>query len=49
MSSTKVKFIAAYNAGKAILYIRSILLNEINIPQDEITTLLIDNNGLPSS
>ena len=44
MSSTEAEFVAACEAGKAILYIRSIL-DEINIPQDEATTLFIDNNG----
>ena len=44
MSSTKTEFVAACEAGKAILYIRSIL-EEINIPQNEATTLFIDNNG----
>ena len=44
MSSTKAEFTAACDAAKAILYIRSIL-DEINVPQDEATTLFIDNNG----
>lgn len=44
MSSTEAEFTAASEAGKAILYVRSIL-EEINIPQDEATTLFIDNNG----
>ena len=44
MSSTKAKFTAACDAGKAILYIRSIL-NEIGVNQNEATTLFIDNNG----
>ena len=37
-------YTAACNRGKAILYIRSIL-DDINIPQEEATTLFIDNNG----
>ena len=44
LSSTEAEFTAACDAGKAILYIRSIL-DEIGIPQDEATTLFIDNNG----
>ena len=44
MSSTEAEFTAACEAGKAILYIRSIL-QEIKIPQNEATTLFIDNNG----
>ena len=44
MSSTKAKFTAACDAGKAILYIRSIL-NEIGVNQNEATALFIDNNG----
>ena len=44
MSSTEAEFTAACDAAKAILYIRSIL-DEINISQDEATTLYIDNNG----
>ena len=44
MSSTEAEFTAACDAAKAILYIRSILA-EINIPQEEATTLFIDNNG----
>ena len=44
LSSTEAEFTAACDAGKSILYIRSIL-DEINVPQDEATTLYIDNNG----
>ena len=44
MSSIKAEFTAACDAGKSILYIRSIL-DEINVPQDKATTLFIDNNG----
>ena len=44
LSSTEAEFTAACDAGKAILYVRSIL-DEIGIPQDEATTLFIDNNG----
>ena len=44
MSSTKAEFTAACDAGKAIIYIRSIL-NKIGVDQNEATTLFIDNNG----
>ena len=44
LSSTEAEFTAACDTGKSILYIRSIL-DEINVPQDEATTLYIDNNG----
>ena len=44
LSTTEAEFTAAADAGKAILYVRSIL-NEINMPQDKATTLYIDNNG----
>ena len=44
MSSTEAEFTAACDAGKAILYIRSIL-NQIGVNQNEATTLFIDNNG----
>lgn len=43
-SSTEAEFTAACDAGKAILYVRSIL-DEIDMPQDTATTLYIDNNG----
>ena len=43
-SSTEAEFTAACDAGKAILYVRSIL-EEIGIPQEQATTLFIDNNG----
>ena len=43
MSSTEAEFTAACEAGKAILYVWSIL-QEINIPQNEATALLINNN-----
>ena len=36
----EAEFTAACDAGKAILYIRSIL-DEINVPQDKATTLYI--------
>ena len=35
---------AVCDAGKAVLYVRSIL-DEINMPQDDATSLFIDNNG----
>ena len=41
-SSTKADFIAAVEAGKLILYIRS-MLNDLDIHQDEATTLYEDN------
>ena len=44
LSTTEAEFTAAADAGKAILYVRSIL-SEINLPQDQATTLYIDNNG----
>ncbi len=44
MSSTEAEFAAACDAGKSILYVRSIL-DEIGIEQDDATTLYIDNNG----
>ena len=44
LSSTEAEFAAACDAGKCILYIRSIL-DEINMPQEHATTLFIDNNG----
>ena len=44
MSSTEAEFIAAAEAGKQILYIRSIL-EEISVPQHEATTLYEDNQG----
>ena len=44
MSSTEAEFTAVCDAGKAILYIRSIL-NQIGVNQNEATTLFIDNNG----
>ena len=43
-SSTEAEFIAAAEAGKFILYVRSIL-EDIGIPQQEATTLFEDNNG----
>ena len=44
LSTTEAEFTAACDAGKCILYVRSIL-DEINVPQDNATTLYIDNNG----
>ena len=44
LSSTESEFAAACDAGKAILYVRSIL-DEINMPQHEATVLYIDNRG----
>ena len=44
MSSTKAEFTATWDAGKAILYIRSIL-NQIGADKNDATALFIDNNG----
>jgi hypothetical protein len=44
LSTTEAEFTAAVDVGKAILYVRSIL-DEINVPQEEATTLFIDSNG----
>ena len=44
LPSTEAEFAAACEAGKSILYVRSIL-NELNLPQHEATVLHIDNNG----
>jgi hypothetical protein len=43
-SSTKAKFTAACDAGKLILYFRS-LLEDMHIPQQTATILYEDNNG----
>jgi hypothetical protein len=43
-SSTEAEFTAACDAGKMILYFRSIL-EDLNIPQSEATILYEDNNG----
>ena len=43
-SSTEAEFAAACEAGKSILFVRSIL-EEINVPQTSATILHIDNNG----
>ena len=44
LSSTQAEFTAACDAGRCILYVRS-LLQEIGLPQDKATTLYKDNNG----
>lgn len=44
LSSTEAEFTAACDAGRSILYVRSIL-DEINVSQDSATALYIDNNG----
>ena len=44
LSSTEAEFTAAVEAGKYILYVRSIL-EEIGLPQDEATILFEDNQG----
>ena len=44
LSSTEAEFIAACEAAKVILYIRSIL-EDLGVPQDKATTLYEDNEG----
>ena len=44
LSSTKAEFTAATDAGKAILYVRTIL-EELGLTQKDATVLHIDNNG----
>ena len=44
LSSTEAEFTAAVEAGKYILYVRSIL-EELGLPQDEATVLFEDNQG----
>ena len=44
LSSTEAEFVAACDAAKAILYVRSIL-DDIGISQDKATTLFEDNQG----
>ena len=44
LSSTEAEFIAACDAGKTCLYIRSIL-EDLGIPQDQATILYEDNKG----
>ena len=44
LSSTEAEFIAACEAAKVLLYIRSIL-DDIGIPQKDATTLYEDNEG----
>ena len=44
LSSTEAEFVAACEAGKYILYLRTIL-EQIGIPQTEATTLYEDNQG----
>ncbi len=43
-SSMEVEFMAAFNTGKMILYIQS-LLCDLGIPQEAATVLYEDNNG----
>ena len=43
-STSEAEFIAAAEAGKQILYLRSIL-DEIGVPQEKATTLYEDNQG----
>lgn len=42
--STKAEFMAAYDTGKMILFVRSVLC-DLNIPQEAATLLYEDNNG----
>ena len=42
-NTTEAEFTAACDAGKSILYVRS-MLDEINMPQEEATPLFIHNN-----
>ena len=44
LSSTEAEFAAATDAGKAILYVRTIM-EELGLPQKDATILHIDNNG----
>ena len=44
MSSTEAEFVATADAGRAVLYLRSIL-DELKIPLKNATPLLIDNQG----
>ena len=44
LSSTEADFTAAYDAGRAILYVR-LILDELNMPQDNVTPVYIGNNG----
>ena len=44
LSSTEAEFAAASEAGKIVLYLRTIL-EEINVPQEHATTLYEDNDG----
>jgi hypothetical protein len=44
LSTTEAKFSAACDVEKVILYVR-LILDEIGLPQNEATTLFIDNNG----
>ena len=43
-SSTEAEFMAAYDAGKMILFIRSVLW-DLHVPQEAATVLFEDNNG----
>jgi hypothetical protein len=44
LSTMEAEFTATCDAGKAILYVQSIL-DETQVPQEDTTTLFIDNNG----
>jgi hypothetical protein len=44
LSSTEAEFVAACDAAKMILFFRSIL-EDLGIPQEEVTVLYEDNNG----
>ncbi len=43
-SSTESEFMAAYELGKMLLYVRSILW-DLNVPQEAATWLYKDNNA----
>ena len=44
LSSTEAEFVALCDAGKVVLYARSIL-DDLNVPQDNATVLFEDNRG----
>jgi hypothetical protein len=45
LSSTEAKFMAACNSGKMSLYIHSIVLWDLHIPQEAATITYEDNNA----
>ena len=44
LSSTEAEFVALCDAGKVVLYARSIL-NDLHVPQDNATVIFEDNRG----